>query len=1183
MNAPNQIHLIGRGLKVVLLGGVGLSVLAIAVPAHAQDAPTSDTPSTAATSKDDEIIVTGSRIARKDYTSKSPTVTVDEKFLQQSSTAAIENQLNKLPQFVVSQSSTAKNNEGGLVPAGGDIQPNSTNTPGAATVSLRGVGANRTLVLLDGRRGTPGNASGTVDISTIPSSALERVDIVSGGASATYGADAVAGVTNFILKKNFQGLQLDAQTGISQYGDGFEYQFSGIVGTNFAENRGNVSLAFSTNKRSTVYERDRPWFRDMWANPSIGGGAFFIGRPGVALQTYTPGTLTGLFPGANPVVPDNATGTIYANSDGTLWVGDTFANRGGAAFLKPSTFAADAFNQYKVTSVGTVADNVVNNRLAVPLTRYNFYGRGNYEINDWIGMFGQAMFSQSSTATKQAPGNITGGWDVDIPWGNGVYVGNGAAPSSVLRNGDNYPGIASLPTAYVDPTPGILSDNPTNPTFANLYRNILSCANNAVGGCTNTQAFEQVIPASLRTLLNNRTGSAQPGDPGYIPGLPALLQPTITQPNQTVPLRAEFPDNRETFTKVTTYNIVAGLQGKIPGTDWTWNLSLNQGESMTSTRQTGIYSLARARAVISAPNFGQGFNYTGNQAASSPGFGASSGTCTTGFDFFNVKGNANKVSTNCSSAIRADLNTKGSSQQSIVEANFQGKLFDLPAGELRGATGASYRKNSYTFINDGLLQKDRSFLDQSIGIYPSGDTIGSITAKEVYAELLVPVLKDLPFVRRLNLELGGRMSKYDTTGTSYTFKALGDWEVTRWLRFRGGFNRAERAPNIAELFLSPQQSFGFDTVGDLCSNVLPHPASANPTTNPTGAADTRAVCEQLMKRDNGGVTPAAGFSYYGTWAAFQPTGPGFSFGSVAGNTQYRNTVDGSIAPLKPEVANTWTAGFVLNSPVTRGPLSRLRMTVDYFNITIKDPIGALSVGAAQQLCLDPKYNSLVVGAAADPAKAAAAITAPSCGFVKRNVDSGFGGSSLNSAAMTTTYRNDGLVKLSGLDASIDWSSMVGPGTLFMNFTGNYMFHFKAKELGPNPLVDYVGTTGTGVKGLNYGAAFRYKVFGTVGYAYKGASLSLQWQHTPETRNYGSATTTTPAVPNYDLFNLNGSYQLTRDIGIRFGVDNLFNKAPPITGVNTIANAATGQLPGGSFSYFTDIQGRRFSLGGSIKF
>jgi iron complex outermembrane receptor protein len=1198
---------IGQTLRVALLATtVGLGAMAFAAPAFAQD--------DAAASKDEgaAIVITGSRIARKDYTSNSPTVTVDEKFLSESSTAAIENQLNKLPQFVVSQSATVKNNEGGLVPAGGDIQPNSTNTPGAATVSLRGVGSNRTLVLIDGRRGTPGNASGTVDISTIPSSALERVEIVSGGASATYGADAVAGVTNFILKKNFKGFQLDAQGGVSQYGDGFEYQVSGIVGTDFADGRGNVTLAFSTNQRNRVYERDRKWYRDNWTNPNLPGSAFFIGRPGVALQAQpanangvdlvipgfgtfpgapgcatNPGVypqgcvVTNAFPGANPAVP-NETTAIYANADGTLFTGDTYASRGGATFFKPGGFYPDEFNSYSLTAAGVLKDNITSNELQVPLTRYSFYGRGQYEINDWIGVFGQAMFNQSSTFTTQAPGNITGGWDVNVPWGTGRYVGNTATPSSVIRNGETgytgatYAGGQNVGGSFVDATPGDLSDNPTNPAFRTIYGGttpILTCANSTIGGCSNTQAFQGVVPTSIQTLLNNRTS-----------------------PNAPVQLRAEFPDQRTTTTDVLSYNIIAGLQGSIPGTDWTWDLSLNQGQSITTAHQTGIYSLERTRAIVSSPNFGQNFSYKGNVA--SGGFGASTGVCTSGFDFFNVKGVAANVSSNCRQAIRSDLNNKGTAQQTIVEANFQGGLFDLPAGQVRGALGASYRKNSYTFLNDGLLEKDRSFLDQTIGIYPSGDTDGSITSKEIYGELLIPVLSDIPAIQHLNLEVGGRISDYSTTGTSHTFKILGDWQVTRWLRFRGGFNRAERAPNIAELFLSPQQSFGFDPVGDLCANdaVQTNVSSANPAANrggASGAADVRAVCEALMTRDNNGVTPApsgtsAGhpnFQFYNSLAFLQPffSGPnGFAFPTVAGNSVYRSTIDPTAKALTPEVANTWTLGAVINGPVSAGPLSRVRMSIDYFNITIDHPIGSLSPGGMQQLCLDPAYNPSVTGAGTSATKAAAAIAAAACTLVKRDTDTN--GGRLNGGAMISTYRNDGLVKLSGIDAQLDWNGPVGPGLLFLNVTGNYMFHFMAKELDPNPLIDYAGTTGTGIKGLNYGSSFRWRSFATVGYSYKGASVSMQWQHIPKTRNYNQAVDQTAAVPNYDLFNLNMSYQVTRNINARFGVDNLLNTAPKLTSVDTnLSNNAAGSVAGGSYSFFTDTLGRRFSFGVSAKF
>jgi len=225
-----------NGVKALLLASCA-STFVFAAPAMAQDSEDG--------AEESRIVVTGSRIVQRDFDSNSPIVTVDAGLLEQSSTAAIEANLNKLPQFTPAKTPTQ----------GGDIQPTATNTPGAATVSLRGIGANRNLVLIDGRRATPGNATGVVDISTIPSAAIERVEIISGGASATYGADAVAGVTNFILKKNFEGLELDGQLGITQEGDGFEYQLSGIMGSDFADGRGNVSIAMSMNTREANYQR----------------------------------------------------------------------------------------------------------------------------------------------------------------------------------------------------------------------------------------------------------------------------------------------------------------------------------------------------------------------------------------------------------------------------------------------------------------------------------------------------------------------------------------------------------------------------------------------------------------------------------------------------------------------------------------------------------------------------------------------------------------------------------------------------------------------------------------------------------------------------------------------------------------------------------------------------------------
>lgn len=1153
--------------KALLLAGCAGSIT-LATPTMAQDVDCETNPgdpacSAASASQGPNIVVTGSRIQRQDFEANSPIVTIDETLLEQSSTAALEQNLNKLPQFVPAKTPTQ----------GGDIQPTATNTPGGATISLRGIGANRNLVLLDGRRATPGNATGVVDISTIPSAAIDRVEIITGGASATYGADAIAGVTNFILKKNVQGLELDGRVGITERGDGFEYEFSGVMGSDFDDGRGNVSVAMSVNTREANFQRDSDFYQDLWADPQTGGGRFFPLFPGVALEVANQPNAdvfyNQLFPGTTPLfdangqpfpntisgfsfLPGPAFFNVYANPDGSLFtIGRN--QQGGQGLWDGTTYQNDFV---KTTDTGALTFIDSTPYLVLPLTRYNGFFRGNYEINDWIGVFAQGLYSKVETKTTQQGVAFTGGWDTFIPYGTGVYTGSAIQgqdlgtfgnPSSVILNGMPF-GFGT----YVDDTPDDLTNNPTNPAFRTIYGSQFACANNATGGCTNNELFGQFLPADIQTLLNSRANANAPFD-----------------------LRYGVPENRETLTDVTTYQLLAGFEGSVPGTDWTWEAFVNHGESDTYARQTGVLSLARLRTLLAAPGFGRGFSASSNEFSPREDFGANFANCTTGMNVFQLTWD--EISEDCKQAIRADLKNRSAIRQTIVEANIQGGLFELPAGDLRFALGASYREQDYEFINDTLTSQGTSFLDNAVGIYPSGDSFGYYDVKEVYGELLIPVIADVPFIQEFNLELGGRMSDYSTTGTSWTYKILGDWSVTDWLRFRGGYNRAERAPNIAELFLAPQQTFALNVLGDICSVRSNYFISANPAASDV-ATDVQAVCQAVMNNTAGAGQGAA---YYARPAAQQPgPGAGFAFPTLYGNSD-----------LRPEVADTWTAGIVIQSPFTSPALSRLRFSADWFSIKLKNAIG-FSPGATLQQCFDPFYNPAVAGAAGSDGvpgtaddTAQAAATSPLCAGETTRVtfDSGFAAPALGNIRMS--YTNDGIVDIQGIDAQLDWGFDLGPGTVTTNIVANYYLHYKVAELSNNPLADYVGTFGTSTAGLNPGA-FEYRILATLGYRWGGASLSLQWQHLPAVEDSAQAVQDTPTVgaPSYNLFALNGGYALTEDINLRFGVENLFNKAPPLTNFDPTADVALGQQRGGSYnSLFYDTQGRRFYLGANIRF
>ncbi|MCH8686652.1 TonB-dependent receptor plug domain-containing protein [Pedomonas mirosovicensis] len=194
----------------------------------------------------EQIVVTGSRIRRSSLDSPAPIAVVGAEAIRATGQTEIANVVNELPGLAITQTDQTSNLAGNA---------------GINALDLRGLGTQRTLVLVDSRRRVPAiPGTSAVDISTIPSSLVERVEIVTGGASALYGADAVAGVANFILKKDFEGIDAGGQYSNSTRGDLDEYSFDFLAGKNFADGRGNVTVyGFYETSPNTVSGEDRPW------------------------------------------------------------------------------------------------------------------------------------------------------------------------------------------------------------------------------------------------------------------------------------------------------------------------------------------------------------------------------------------------------------------------------------------------------------------------------------------------------------------------------------------------------------------------------------------------------------------------------------------------------------------------------------------------------------------------------------------------------------------------------------------------------------------------------------------------------------------------------------------------------------------------------------------------------------
>jgi len=244
-------------LAVLLVLGGTLLLIAPLVFAQDQD--------TGADTNDEgiyieEVTVTGSRVKRRDFSSPSPITTVDREAFEFSGQPTLEEYLNQLPQ----------------------VQPDfgrTTNNPGdgTATLNLRGLGAGRTLILLNGRRVAPSGVSSAVDVNNLPRALMERVEVITGGASTVYGSDAIAGVVNFVTRKNFEGLAVDGSYSITEQGDSDIYDANITYGHELANGRGNITVYASYYKRKPLFAGEReltsvPWF-DTWEGELIQGGS----------------------------------------------------------------------------------------------------------------------------------------------------------------------------------------------------------------------------------------------------------------------------------------------------------------------------------------------------------------------------------------------------------------------------------------------------------------------------------------------------------------------------------------------------------------------------------------------------------------------------------------------------------------------------------------------------------------------------------------------------------------------------------------------------------------------------------------------------------------------------------------------------------------------------------------------
>ncbi|MEJ7926434.1 TonB-dependent receptor [Sphingobium sp. AN641] len=344
---------------------VACGILLSSAGAFAQEVPADD---------GDVIIVTGSRISRPDLEASSPVTSLAGDQFKQSNSPSVEKLLAQNPQFVPAIAATVNNGN-----------------PGVATVDLRGLGDVRTLVLVNGKRQVSYDSQGVVDVNAIPVALIKRVDVLTGGASAVYGSDAVAGVVNFILDDRFTGLRADASSQITSRGDGAVYDLSLTGGLEFGGGRGNIVLSGGYTKRKTVFQGDR-----RYANPARFSDDLSPGGSSTTVPTAIDNTF------------DDSDTPYYQIGPGNDFV----------PYYQPYNYAPP-------------------NYLVVPQERYSATALLRYELTDGIEFFGRGNYLKSKVNSQSAPTG-TFGYPFDIAPDNAYLTPQQrdllfASPNSIIN------------------------------------------------------------------------------------------------------------------------------------------------------------------------------------------------------------------------------------------------------------------------------------------------------------------------------------------------------------------------------------------------------------------------------------------------------------------------------------------------------------------------------------------------------------------------------------------------------------------------------------------------------------------------------------------------------------------------------------------------------------------------------
>ncbi|QZH74978.1 MAG: TonB-dependent receptor [Erythrobacter sp.] len=364
--------MITRKTKATLLASSVIFGSLIAMPAMAQDDPTMEP----AAAEENAILVTGTRIQRRDVDTAAPVAVVDSEEFSLSGAVNVESVINTLPQ-VIPGFTSASNNPG----------------TGASTLNLRGLGSTRTMVLVNGRRWMFYDTNQVVDLNTIPQFLLDGVDVVTGGASAVYGSDALAGVVNFRLR-HVDGAEVGGQYSITERGDGQRYQLHGAIGTEFADGRGRATVFGEYYNRESIFQGDRGFSRVAVGAETFDDFLQAFGSSTMPATRFNAPTEVGIVADADCDIP----GQCAPLADGLVLDDAIFDVGSGGARAR----AGDTYNYAPA------------NYLQIPQERYLLGGYAEYEIFTGHEVYTEVSYVNNRVAQELAATPVTGTFLVDL-------------------------------------------------------------------------------------------------------------------------------------------------------------------------------------------------------------------------------------------------------------------------------------------------------------------------------------------------------------------------------------------------------------------------------------------------------------------------------------------------------------------------------------------------------------------------------------------------------------------------------------------------------------------------------------------------------------------------------------------------------------------------------------------------